>query len=213
MDGMSLEQLWGSARRTAAKFVGPIVFKPCSKAWLAQANRIFPELQEVAHVEDYVCIDEVRFALRIANKRHINTEGYLFVCPPQDFRTGTEAHADLYRWPDCPAYWSLDPSGVVRLSTEDAGIIGLPAIHIETTLRGSSWDRSVYKGLRRFQEGKGLDSESREVARWPEYALYEVLRDVDSGVPFPAREVNDWPCRWWCKQDDPALCQSLGHYL
>ncbi|KAF7337230.1 hypothetical protein MSAN_02275400 [Mycena sanguinolenta] len=178
------------------------------KAWLAQANRIFAELQEEAHVEDYVCVDEVRFTLRITDKRHI-PEGYLFVCPSRDFRTDIEPHAHLYQWPACPAYWSLDPSGADRLSTEDARILGFPAIHIETMVVGSSWDRSVYKGLRRFHEGKGRNPESRDAARGLEYPLYEVLRDVDSSAPFPAHNAREW----WCDKEDPARCRELGHYL
>ncbi|KAF7353127.1 hypothetical protein MSAN_01500100 [Mycena sanguinolenta] len=153
------------------------------KAWLAQANCIFAELEETAHVEDYVCADMVEFTLRIADERDI-PKGYLFVCPSQDFCTGTEPHANLYQWPACPAYWSLDPSGADPLSTEDARNLGFPAIHIETMMSGRSWDRSVYQGLRRFHEGKGHDPESREVARQLGYPVYEVLSDR---VPFPAR--------------------------
>ncbi|KAF7353237.1 hypothetical protein MSAN_01511500 [Mycena sanguinolenta] len=180
-----------------------------TKAWLVQANCIFAELEEGAHIEDYICIGYLQLSLRIANKHHI-PEGYLFVCPPQDFCTNTEPHANLYQWPACPAYWSLDPSGADHLSTEDAKNLGFPAIHIETRMLGSSWDCSVYEGLRRFHEGKGYDPESREVARRLGYPLFEVLRDP---VPFPAREVNDKPYPWRCKQDDPALCRSLCHYL
>ncbi|KAF7337293.1 hypothetical protein MSAN_02281900 [Mycena sanguinolenta] len=178
-----------------------------AKAWLAQANCIFAELEETTHVEDYVCVYTVKFTLRISEGHDI-PEGYLFVCPPEDFRTHTEPHVNLYQWPACPAYWSLDPSGADRLSTEDARNLGFPAIHIETMMSGDSWDRSVYEGLRRFHEGKGFDPDSREVARRLGYPLYEVLSDC---TPFPAREVEDWP--YECKQDDPALCRSLGHYL
>ncbi|KAF7334337.1 hypothetical protein MSAN_02378600 [Mycena sanguinolenta] len=167
------------------------------KAWLAQANHIFAKLQEVAHAEDYVCINEPDIP-----------DGYLFVCPPEDLRTNTEPHANLYQWPACPAYWSLNPSGADRLSTEDAKNLGFPTIHIETVMHGWSWDCSVYRGLRRFHEGKGFDPDSREVARQLGYPLFEVLSDC---MPFPAREVEDWP--YECKQDDPALCRSLGHYL
>ncbi|KAF7353115.1 hypothetical protein MSAN_01498800 [Mycena sanguinolenta] len=178
-----------------------------TKAWLAQASRIFAELEEGAHVEDYICIGYLQFSLRIANKRDI-PEGYLFVCPPQDFCT--ELHAHLYQWPACPAYWSLDPSGADRLSMEDARILGFPSIHIETVVHGYSWDCSVYKGLRRFHEGKGFDPDSREVARQLGYPLFEVSSNC---VPFLAHKVSDWPWPGECKQDDPALCRSLGHYL
>ncbi|KAF7353198.1 hypothetical protein MSAN_01507500 [Mycena sanguinolenta] len=180
------------------------------KAWLAQANSILTELQERAHVEDYVCVDYLRFILQIADEHHI-PEGYLFVCPPQDFRTGTEHHGNLYQWPACPAYWSLDPSGADRLSTEDIKVLGFPAIHIETIIFGKSWHRSAYEGLRRFHQGKGFDPDSREVARQLGYPLFEVLVDR---VPFPAREGNNMRLRpGQCEKDDPALCREFGHYL
>ncbi|KAF7353242.1 hypothetical protein MSAN_01512000 [Mycena sanguinolenta] len=153
------------------------------KGWLAQANCIVAKLQEVAHVEDYVCVCQVQFTLRIPYKPDI-PKGYLFLCPPQDFHTSAKPHANLYQWPACPAYWSLDPSGADRLSTEDTRNLGFPAIHIETIMIGHSWDHSVYEGLRRFHEGKGFDPNSREVARQLGYPLYEVL---SNRVPFPAR--------------------------
>ncbi|KAF7337294.1 hypothetical protein MSAN_02282000 [Mycena sanguinolenta] len=179
------------------------------KAWLAQANHMFAKLQEWEHIEDYVCVDELRFCLQIADKHNI-PKGYLFVCPPRDFHTNTEPHANLYQWPACPAYWSLDPSGADRLSMEDAKNLGFPAIHIETLVFGQFWGRSVYEGLRRFHEGKGFDPDSREVARQLGYPLLEVSSER---VLFPAREVNNEPYSWRCKQDDPALCRSLSHYL
>ncbi|KAJ6464506.1 hypothetical protein C8R45DRAFT_1024252 [Mycena sanguinolenta] len=182
------------------------------KAWLAQANRIFAALEEVANVESYVCVDYIQSTLRIASKHHI-PKGYLFVCSPQDFRTSIDPQAHLYHWPAYPAYWSLDPSGADRLSPEDARILGFPTTHIETTMFGYLWDCSVYKGLRRFHKGKGLDPESREAARQLGYPLYEVLSDVGSEVPFPARNLSDRPWPGQCEQDDPALCRRLGHYL
>ncbi|KAF7337246.1 hypothetical protein MSAN_02277100 [Mycena sanguinolenta] len=175
------------------------------KAWLAQANHIFAELQELEHVEGYVFVDEVRFILRITDEHNI-PKGYLFVCPPQDFCTSTEPHVNSYKWPAYAAYWSLDPSGVDRLSMEDANNLGFPAIHIETVVRGASWDHSVYQGLRRFHEGKGFDSDSWEVVRRLGYPLFEVLSDR---VPFPACKVMPYS---WCELD-PEPCQELGHYL
>ncbi|KAF7337232.1 hypothetical protein MSAN_02275600 [Mycena sanguinolenta] len=157
------------------------------KAWLAQAIGILTALEEVSRLEDYVCVDEVRFILRVANmQHHIEPAGYLFVCPYQDFRSGIKAHTHSYHWPACPAYWSLDPSGADRLSTEDARNLGFPAIHIETIMAGKSWDRSVYEGLRQFHEGKAFDSGSRGVARQLGYPLFEVLSDLDSGTPLLA---------------------------
>ncbi|KAF7353276.1 hypothetical protein MSAN_01515500 [Mycena sanguinolenta] len=179
------------------------------KAWLAQANRIFAELEDKRRVENYVCVDYVHFSLRIADMGCI-PEGYLFVCPAQHFRASIAPHAHLYQWPACPAYWSLDPSGAARLSTEDAGILGFPAIHTETVIGGDSWDGSVYQGLLRFHESKGFDPNSWEVAQQFGHPLFEVLSDLGSKVPFPARCVEKWRCE---EEEDPALCRELGHYL
>ncbi|KAF7353210.1 hypothetical protein MSAN_01508700 [Mycena sanguinolenta] len=208
--GELLSNAWrryDSRRTSALELALYLSFRPyeIQKVWLAQANRVFAELEEVAHVEVYVCVDDVQFILRIADIRHI-PEGYLFVCPPRDFRTSIEPQVHLCQWPTCPAYWSLDPSGAARLSTEDARDLGFPAIHIETRMFGYSWDRSVYEGLRRFHAGKGFNPDSGEVARQLGYPLYEVLRDR---VPFSAREVE----RLSCEEQDPEHCRELGHFL
>ncbi|KAF7353181.1 hypothetical protein MSAN_01505700 [Mycena sanguinolenta] len=53
-----------------------------TKAWLAQANCIFTELEEGAHIEDYVCVRMVEFMLQISDGHDI-PKGYLFVVPPR----------------------------------------------------------------------------------------------------------------------------------
>ncbi|KAF7353249.1 hypothetical protein MSAN_01512700 [Mycena sanguinolenta] len=193
--------------------VGPGIFLTDSQ--YGSCVRITERLQilpEELHWDNYaggtpVCVDYVRFSLRITDKRSI-PDGYLFVCPARDFRTNNKAHANLYQWPACPAYWSLDPSGADHLSTEDARNLGFPAIHIETIMRGWSWDRSVYEGLRRFHEGKGFDPDGGEVSKQLGYPLYEVSSDR---TPFPACEVK-YP---WCDLEDSELelCRELGHFL
>ncbi|KAJ6492235.1 hypothetical protein C8R45DRAFT_780297, partial [Mycena sanguinolenta] len=77
-------------------------------------------------------------------------------------------------WPDCPAYWSLDPSGINPLSSEEASSRGFPSIKLETEIQVSFWDDSVYAALRKFQEGKGVHPESQDVARDLGYPLYEL---------------------------------------
>jgi hypothetical protein len=108
-----------------------------------------------------VCVDGLAFALRCLPSL-FNThepEGYLFVCPPEDVRAG-----DWLRWPDCPAYWSLNPSGASRLRAEDPRILGF-IIHIETTIYGSSWDETVYDELRLKHRGRGWDTDrSRDIS-------------------------------------------------
>ncbi|KAJ7712071.1 hypothetical protein B0H14DRAFT_689969 [Mycena olivaceomarginata] len=177
-----------------------------SELWLAQANHIFTQLQGTAHSEDYVCVSTISFVLQLLPNT-CNTDepdGYLFVCPSEDFRVGP----NLFRWPDCPAYWSLDPSGAARLSTEDAKILGFPIIHIETMLHGDSWDSSVYDGLRQFHRGKGFDPDGQEAAIHYSYPLYELSSEPVG--PLACVEIKDGN---ECNQEDPALCQTLGHYL
>ncbi|KAJ7090019.1 hypothetical protein C8R44DRAFT_553047, partial [Mycena epipterygia] len=88
-------------------------------------------------------------------------KGYLFLCPLEDLRD------DDGRWlpnPECPAYWSLDPSGSQRLSTEEASRLGFPALELETNIWGVSWDGSFYAALSRFHTGKGFDPNSQDIA-------------------------------------------------
>ncbi|KAJ7712078.1 hypothetical protein B0H14DRAFT_690080 [Mycena olivaceomarginata] len=120
------------------------------------------------------------------------------------FRVGP----DLFRWPDCPAYWSFDSSGATRLSTEDAKNLGFPIIHIETVLQGYSWDSSVYDGLRQFHRGKGFDPDSQEAAIHYGYPLYELSSEAVG--PLACVEIKHG---FDCNQEDTTLCQTFGHYL
>ncbi|KAJ7713335.1 hypothetical protein B0H16DRAFT_544873 [Mycena metata] len=101
--------------------------------------------------------------------------GYLFLCPKEAFETGPL----LSKWPDCPAYWSLDPSGVERLSTKDATHLGFPPCQLTTKVSGWSWDDSVYAGLRQFHQGKGFDPDSQDVALHLGHPLYQVSSGRD----------------------------------
>ncbi|KAJ7767235.1 hypothetical protein B0H16DRAFT_353883 [Mycena metata] len=109
--------------------------------------------------------------------------GYLFLCPQKAFETGPF----LYKLPDCPAYWSLDPLGVECLSAEDATSLGFPAIQLSVVLEGHSWDDSVYVGLRQFHQAKGFDPESQDIARHLGNPLYQ----VSSGRGPVFTSVND----------------------
>jgi len=172
------------------------------KTWLAQANHIFTQLGITSHLEDHVFVYAIHFRLKCLPNPY-NThepEGYLFVCPPGDFQTGRHS----FQWPECPAYWSLDPSGAAPLSTEDAKILGFPILHMETFVYGHSWDSSVYDGLRRFHQGKGFDPESQELAIHLGYPLYKLSTEV----------VGPFACATgWCDLEDTGLCRELGHYL
>lgn len=121
-------------------------------------------------------MDAIFFGLKCLPNTYntLEPEGYLFLCPPEDFRAGH----DGFRWPHQPAFWSFDPSGAVRLSAEDAKILGFPIIHTETLIHGRSWDKNVYEGLRRFNRAKGLDLDSREAAIHLGYPLYKLSNEA-----------------------------------
>ncbi|KAJ7127730.1 hypothetical protein C8R44DRAFT_616229, partial [Mycena epipterygia] len=99
-------------------------------------------------------------------------EGYLFLCPLVDLRGNV---GNFLRHPECPAYWSLNPSGSQRLSMEDASRLGFPGLELETKIWGVSWDESVYAALSRFHMGKGFDPNSQDIAQHLEYRLYKLF--------------------------------------
>ncbi|KAJ7654808.1 hypothetical protein B0H14DRAFT_2283941, partial [Mycena olivaceomarginata] len=71
-------------------------------------------------------------------------------------------------------YWALHPSGVERLSWEDAASLGFPRIGILEYAGGRSWDARVYEGLCQFHQAKGFDPDSQEVALHLGQPLYEL---------------------------------------
>ncbi|KAJ6545281.1 hypothetical protein B0H19DRAFT_909682, partial [Mycena capillaripes] len=99
--------------------------------------------------------------------------GYLFLCPAKSLRTEISS----FGWPDCPAYWSLDPSGDKRLSMEDAAQLGFPSINLSLEIQGTFWDASVYAGLRQFYQAKGFNPENQDVARYLGLPLYQCINE------------------------------------
>jgi len=85
----------------------------------------------------------------------------------------------LPRWPDYPAYWSLDPLGVEGLSTDEATRLGFPTIHLITEVERYSWDASVYAGLRQFHQAKGFGPDSQDVVRHLGHTLFQLSNEMD----------------------------------
>jgi hypothetical protein len=103
--------------------------------------------------------------------------GYLFLCPLAKLQSEDPTS---FRIPDCGAYWSLDPSGVDRLSDEVAEDLGFPAIQFQVRLGSNSWDTSVYNGIRQFHKAKSFDPYSEEAAIEMGYPLVELSCDRDA---------------------------------
>ncbi|KAJ6543756.1 hypothetical protein DFH09DRAFT_877830, partial [Mycena vulgaris] len=93
--------------------------------------------------------------------------GYLFLCPLDDLQSDSLTG---FRTPDCPAYWSLDPFGVERLSAEEGKNYGFPEFEFSMNLWGRSWDDRVYAGIRQFHEAKGFDPSGQEFILELEYS-------------------------------------------
>ncbi|KAJ7184975.1 hypothetical protein C8R46DRAFT_469105, partial [Mycena filopes] len=116
--------------------------------------------------------------------------GYLFLCPWTDFQT--EPGATSFRWPECPAYWSLDRLGGERLGPGEATRLGFPPIQLETYIWGQSWDATVYAGLRRFYVAKGFNPDTQDVARCLGFPLHQLLPGMDTSFDH-AGKVAEYP--------------------
>ncbi|KAJ6512549.1 hypothetical protein C8R45DRAFT_960704 [Mycena sanguinolenta] len=138
--------------------------------WLSQANHIFSRLHITSGFENYVVVDDIEFKIIIPRIKASHLTGFLFLCPPKDLQTGPSS----FRWSPCPAYWSLDPSGVERLTRKDAARLGFPCIRLAAEVSMNSWDAMIYAGLRQFHRGKGFDPESQDIARYLEHPLYQL---------------------------------------
>ncbi|KAF7353126.1 hypothetical protein MSAN_01500000 [Mycena sanguinolenta] len=161
--------------------------------WMAQANHIFAELEDKTHEQSALIESGSSFECFIAQTITLLRAIYLFVLP----RISTSVPNPMQIYINGQPVQLIGPSILLVLITS-------------TRMAGTYWDHSVYEGLQRFHEGKGFDPYSREVARQLGYPLYEVLSDLGSEVPFPARCIEKWRCE---EEEDPALCRELGHYL
>ncbi|KAF7337102.1 hypothetical protein MVEN_02147800 [Mycena venus] len=166
------------------KSINLTVWSPHEEAWLSQANHIFSCFEISSNLlHDYVVLDTIYFKLTVSAVETDPPEGFLFLCPVEDFRTGPSS----FSWPHCPAYWSLDPSGTERLGTEDALELGFPSIQFSTEISGLFWDNSVYDGLYQFHQGKGFDPNSRDIARHLGNPLYQLSNHVNAVDETSAR--------------------------
>ncbi|KAJ6576935.1 hypothetical protein DFH09DRAFT_1310959 [Mycena vulgaris] len=138
-------------------------------------NYIFNRHGITSNYDDYVHVHAIQYQVTLTDTGRI-PPGYLFLCPLRDFESEIPSH---FRLPECPAYWSLDPSGAERLSTEEADELGFPRLECKMNVWVCSWDESVYNGLRKFHEGKGYDPYSQDVARDRGYSLYEVASELE----------------------------------
>ncbi|KAF7337323.1 hypothetical protein MSAN_02257600 [Mycena sanguinolenta] len=158
-----------------------------TQSWLSQANHVFTSLQVPSNFKDYVLLSSIHFEVMISTAD--TPTGFLFLCSPEDFQTGHFS----FKWPDCPAYWSLDPSGDERLTLENAVALGFPSLQLSAKIEIKSWDASVYAGMRQFHQAKGFDPDSQDVARHLGYPLYQFsgLHRMDTPFAHIDEEYSD----------------------
>ncbi|KAF8145167.1 hypothetical protein K438DRAFT_1872542 [Mycena galopus ATCC 62051] len=157
--------------------------------WLTQANHIFNSLEITSNYEDYVLITQINCHLNVLGSKKGTPAGYLFLCPLADLELDISGQ---FRLPECLSYWSSDPSGAKRLTTEGAKALGFPNIKVEMWAEGYSWDGSVYVGLHQFHEGKGFDPDSQDFARHLGYPLLWLPRDLDASFARVDVEGSDY---------------------
>ncbi|KAJ7211459.1 hypothetical protein C8J57DRAFT_1483851 [Mycena rebaudengoi] len=186
--------------------------------WLAQANHIFDSAKIPSKYGDYGFIYWVKYSLNLCEANDI-PHGYLFLCPLQDLRGSCPSE---FRYPACPAYWSLDPSGTQRLGSEEAERLGFPSFTLRTSIWIYSWDDLAYAGIAEFHQAKCFDPYSQDVARELGYPLFEVCvhktevsdddlsngafcEEVASHEPSERKESS-------CEIDDADLLELTLHW-
>jgi hypothetical protein len=121
-------------------------------------------------------VAEAHFEVNIRESSEGTPPGFLFLCPRENFEIGPSS----FGWPDCAAFWSLHPSGVDRLTLQPATDLECPSFRLTTTLRGYSWDASVYEGLRQVQRGKGFDPDTQDLALHLDSPIYRLASEDNS---------------------------------
>ncbi|KAJ7723923.1 hypothetical protein B0H16DRAFT_331112 [Mycena metata] len=147
-----------------------IYWPDAAECWLPQANYVLRGLEIDSDVEAYRVIYGIDYWLSFSNMADVSPkDGYLFLCPLSHLRSHDSTH---FRNTDFAAYWSLDPSGVERLSHWMATMLGFPSLSFKMKIWSRSWNDSVYTALRQFHSGKGFDPETQDVARHMGVPLY-----------------------------------------
>ncbi|KAJ7714431.1 hypothetical protein B0H16DRAFT_1742624 [Mycena metata] len=159
-------------------------------AWLSQANHIFKCLQITSNFSDHVLLSTISIHLQIQPILETIPTGYLFLCPPNHFRTGSASFTS----PDYPAYWSLDSSVVERLSAEEAMHLGFPSFEFKSRVSGLYWEDKIYAGLRQFHASKGFDPDNQDLACHLGYPLYRLSTHgrIQEETPTVSRTFNLW---------------------
>ncbi|KAJ7618662.1 hypothetical protein FB45DRAFT_170161 [Roridomyces roridus] len=148
-----------------------IAWSKAQEAWLAQAAHIFSVLDIHLNLDQYVFSPAFRCCVDLVGSLENLPTGYLLLCPEGTFTVDRRGH---YTIPDCPAYWSLDPSGAARLMAEEASKLGFPDLQLELKTAGACWSEDLYTAVCQFYAAKGYGPEGLDVARELGYPIFEL---------------------------------------
>ncbi|KAJ7737411.1 hypothetical protein DFH07DRAFT_842119 [Mycena maculata] len=178
--------------------------------WFSQASYIFGQVSMMAAYENHFLVYWIQYELTFSIFPNEIPGGYLFLCPLNDLQSEDGTFIDR---PTCATYWSLDPVGHERLSSERATALGFPTVEWKRMVYRKSWDGRVYTGLGQFHTAKGFNPNSQEIARhfgyyialgsWPPKGFWA---DFD---PPPGLLPGSWALvnrRASCEENEHIFC-------
>ncbi|KAJ7909912.1 hypothetical protein B0H13DRAFT_620457 [Mycena leptocephala] len=132
--------------------------------WFSQANYTFSQLNITSDYDRYIFVNNLSVSIILQGPFEAIAfpTAFLFVCGPTHLLSSDKTR---FQHPSCSAYWSLDPSGVQRLTPQEASDLGLPLIHTSISVNGTAGDARVYTALRQFHHKKGFNPESQDIAK------------------------------------------------
>ncbi|KAJ7779727.1 hypothetical protein B0H16DRAFT_1499679 [Mycena metata] len=194
--------------RTRVK-IKPGTSREMHKCWLSQANSI---ARECGAVHSYWIPGGVKFKISIwFSEDRFTLRGTFMTDPPP-----SEVYLFLFRphfkfvdgypvisipCPDEAFYWSFDPQGNRKMTSEEAEEVGVPYVFFESWVTGASWAPDNYDVLSDFHRAKGFDPVSRQIALklgypivGPQFFPSTSLSEVDgNGVEYAKRELKTYP--------------------
>jgi hypothetical protein len=88
---------------------------------------------------------------------------HLSIAPISVHHEGLRVRASFDYNPANSFYWSLDPAGTTRLSTEESDALGIPRLRFLLLVGGNFWHEYHYSAIRDFLRAKGVDAYSHDL--------------------------------------------------
>jgi hypothetical protein len=128
-----------------------------------------------------VYVNTVTFIQDISRTLEDPPTGFLFLSSRNDFYGGQSS----FKRPDCPVYWSFNPSGTEHLSMDEAIRLGFPPIQFTTEVGLRWWDESTPDSVSSTKERVSI-----RTARMLSYLWGNRCANWPVGWMFHLRMVN-----------------------